>query len=153
QFAALFAGPGQFDTLGTLAAEAKHCRPAGVGGESYMTKRKLLLLAVVLGMMAATAGLLGYLRVHQKLGEPRVKGVEETIVDEKGDRVANRSVYLPEQVLDYSSAPAALTRLELDWLPKDTTFGRRLYKAADGFEMLVGVVLMGADRTSIHKPQ
>jgi hypothetical protein len=38
-------------------------------------------------------------------------------------------------------------------LPKDTSFGQRLYKAPDGFVTQVNVVLMGADRTSMHKPQ
>jgi hypothetical protein len=41
----------------------------------------------------------------------------------------------------------------LDFLPKDTSFGQRLYTAADKFWVQANVVLMGADRTSIHKPQ
>jgi hypothetical protein len=41
----------------------------------------------------------------------------------------------------------------VDWLPKDTLFGRRLYHSKDGFTNLLSVVLMGTDRTSIHKPQ
>jgi hypothetical protein len=44
-------------------------------------------------------------------------------------------------------------QIELDWLPKDTTFGRRLYKAPDGFAAMLSAVLMGSDRGSIHKPQ
>jgi hypothetical protein len=41
----------------------------------------------------------------------------------------------------------------LDTLPKDTTFGRRLYQLPDGFQAMINVVLMGTDRTSIHQPQ
>jgi hypothetical protein len=41
----------------------------------------------------------------------------------------------------------------LEWLPPDTTFGRRQYKAGDGFQVFVSAVLMGSDRTSIHKPE
>jgi len=44
-------------------------------------------------------------------------------------------------------------RIVLDWLPKDTTYGQRLYKAADGFQTQMTAVLMGSDRTSIHQPQ
>jgi hypothetical protein len=46
-----------------------------------------------------------------------------------------------------------ITPLENNWLPKDTLFGRRLYRGPDGFTAQVSAVLMGADRTSIHKPQ
>jgi len=41
----------------------------------------------------------------------------------------------------------------LDFLPKDTSFGQRVYIAPDKFWVQASVVLMGADRTSIHKPQ
>jgi hypothetical protein len=37
-------------------------------------------------------------------------------------------------------------------LPKDTTYAQRTYEAPDRFWILVNVVLMGRDRTSIHKP-
>ena len=45
------------------------------------------------------------------------------------------------------------SRLVLEWLPSDTTYGQRRYKAADGQEIAVSAILMGADRTSIHKPK
>jgi uncharacterized protein DUF3485 len=38
-------------------------------------------------------------------------------------------------------------------LPSDTSFGQRNYRAPDGFQVAVRVVLMGTDRTSLHKPQ
>ena len=38
-------------------------------------------------------------------------------------------------------------------LPADTSFGGRRYEAPDGFSMMLNVVLMGSDRTSLHKPQ
>ena len=40
-----------------------------------------------------------------------------------------------------------------DWLPKDTTFAQRIYQAPDQFWIQANVVLMGTDRTSIHKPE
>ena len=118
-----------------------------------MMGRKLLLLSVVLGLIAGTAGLLGYLRAHQKLGRPGVKVVSEPLYDPEKKFAGTNSVYLPERVLDYSSQPAPVTQVELNWLPHDTTYGRRHYRAPDDFEILVSVVLMGRDRTSIHKPQ
>ncbi|MBK8000935.1 MAG: exosortase-associated EpsI family protein [Verrucomicrobia bacterium] len=40
-----------------------------------------------------------------------------------------------------------------DWLPKDTVYGQRYYEAPDGYWLQSTVVLMGTDRTSIHKPE
>ena len=77
----------------------------------------------------------------------------ESIHDPDGKVVGTNSVYLPEQALNFSSQPAPVTPLELGWLPQDTTYGRRIYKASDDFQIWCNVVLMGSDRTSIHKPQ
>ncbi len=118
-----------------------------------MTRKKTLLLSVVLGLMAGTAGLLDYLRANQKPGPPGVRVVSEPIYDPDGKVVAQQSAYLPERVLDYSSRRLPVTALELGWLPGDTTYGRRGYKAPDGMEIMTSIVLMGRDRTSIHKPQ
>jgi hypothetical protein len=38
-------------------------------------------------------------------------------------------------------------------LPKDTVFGHRVYAQSNGLQLDCQVVLMGADRSSIHKPQ
>ena len=43
--------------------------------------------------------------------------------------------------------------VERNSLPQDTTLGKRLYHFEDGFEVLSSVVLMGNDRTSLHKPE
>ena len=61
-------------------------------------------------------------------------------------------VELPEHVLDFQSTAEPVPQIVLDYLPKDTSFGLRLYTAPDQFQALAHVVLMGADRTSIHKP-
>jgi len=63
------------------------------------------------------------------------------------------TVYLPQRVLTYDSQPLPLSQVVYDWLPKDTTYGQRRYFSPDGFWVDNMVVLMGADRTSIHKPQ
>jgi hypothetical protein len=38
-------------------------------------------------------------------------------------------------------------------LPKDTLYGKRRYIAENGLSLAASVVLMGTDRTSIHKPE
>jgi hypothetical protein len=62
-------------------------------------------------------------------------------------------VELPERVLDYSSRELEMDKVVLDSLPPDTSFGHRVYTAPDRFRVRASVVLMGADRTSLHKPQ
>ncbi len=37
-------------------------------------------------------------------------------------------------------------------LPKDTSYAQRLYMATNGFWVNANIILMGMDRTSIHKP-
>ena len=118
-----------------------------------MSLRSVKILMSVLLLVGGVSGFLTGWKTIQKLGQPGVKVVAEPIYDEKGSQVAANSAFLPDRVLDYSSEPVGITRLELDWLPKDTTYGRRYYRSPDGFEMLIGIVLMGTDRTSIHKPQ
>ena len=46
-----------------------------------------------------------------------------------------------------------MDEVTLGALPEDTSFGARLYTAPDQFGLLMNVVLMGTDRTSLHKPQ
>ena len=92
-------------------------------------------------------------QARQKLGQPGVRVAASPINDEDGKPIGNQSVALPEQIAGYESSPVPITRLELDWLPKDTVFGRRSYVGQDGFGALLSIVLMGRDRTSIHKPE
>ncbi len=111
-----------------------------------------ILIAGVLLMAAAAAELVA-LKNRQRLSEPGVKVLPVSNVDEKGNAVGKESVYLPETVQTFKSAPAPVAQIVVDWLPKDTVFGHRVYAAPDGFEIDCNVVLMGADRTSIHQPQ
>ena len=111
-----------------------------------MNNQKWLILIVALGLMGGTAGLLTNLRTHQKLGQPAVK----TSPIPGSLRL---QVELPERVLDCTSRAVDVDKTTLDWLPPDTSFGQRLYRAPDGFEVSVNVVLMGSDRTSLHKTE
>jgi hypothetical protein len=60
---------------------------------------------------------------------------------------------LPERVLDFTSTNVPESAVELGYFPKDTSYVRRLYQAPDGFGVSTVIILMGADRTSIHRPE
>jgi hypothetical protein len=111
-----------------------------------MKKQNFVLFGTGLALIVGGALALSYFQGHQKLGTPAVKtrplpGSE------------NLEVLLPEKVLDYKSAPLEVSQVETNTLPKDTSFGKRIYQAPDGFHIQASVVLMGSDRTSLHKPQ
>lgn len=118
-----------------------------------MNRQGKSALIVGLSIMTLAAGALTRVQSLQKLGHPGVKVAAENIYRLDGVLVDTNSVPLPENVLDFHSRALPLTTNELDWLPPDTTYGRRFYVAPDGFAMQLGVVLMGRDRTSIHKPE
>ena len=111
-----------------------------------MNPRKWTLLVVALALMAGAVGLLTHLRARQSLGRPGVKtsSLPGSI---------RLQIDLPARVLDYESKPREVEKLVLDYLPLDTSFGTRNYRAPDGFELLLQGVLMGTDRTSLHKPE
>jgi len=111
-----------------------------------MNKQKWTILAVALLLIAGTGAVLAHLRTNQRLGVPGVK----TSSIPGSDRL---HVDLPEYVLDYESKEMPIEKMVLDFLPQDTSFGQRVYVGADKFVVQANVVLMGADRTSIHKPQ
>lgn len=111
-----------------------------------MNRQKWTVMAVAWLLMAAGAGVLLRAKAIERLGEPGLKSKPLT-------GTVRREIYLPERVLDYVSTNLTPTDAEVKTLPADTSFGQRLYRAPDGFEVFVRVVLMGTDRTSIHKPE
>lgn len=111
-----------------------------------MNKQKWAVLLVALAIIGVAAGFLVHLRGNQKLGAPGVK-------TEALDDPIRVRVLLPEQVLNYKSEFVEVDDLTRSALPADTSFGQRKYEAADGFGLAMNVVLMGRDRTSLHKPQ
>jgi hypothetical protein len=107
-----------------------------------MNRRKYTLCAIALVLMAGTAFLLA--AVPQKLGPAGVKaspipGSERW------------QIYLPEHVLDYDSREQEAAPAALAMLPKDTSLIDRVYYKPGVGQFGSGVVLMGTDRTSIHK--
>lgn len=118
-----------------------------------MKRQSWLVFGIGLVLIGGTAGFLSRLQGLQKLGQPGVRVVAQSLYGTNGAVVATNAVDLPLAVLDYTSEPLAITPVELGWLPPDTTYGRRRYKATNGLALNVSVVLMGSDRTSIHQPQ
>jgi len=107
-----------------------------------MKNRKLVLSIIVLALIGGTAALLA--AVPQKLGRPGIKAspVEGQV---------RWNVYLPEHVLDYASTNREQDDKTMEMLPKDTSMVDRVYFKPGKMPIVTGIVLMGTDRTSIHK--
>ncbi len=126
-----------------------------------MTKTAWTALVASLALMAGSALFLLGWQHRQELGEPGVKIIDQPIYGYdpalEGTNglfmVGTNQVFLPPRVLDYDSRPTPVQKIVYEWLPKDTTYGQRFYRATDGFSIDNVVVLMGTDRTSIHQPQ
>ncbi|MCD6340167.1 MAG: exosortase-associated EpsI family protein [Verrucomicrobia bacterium] len=110
-----------------------------------MKGERWLLAGLAAAVMAAGALALHRLSRTRELGKPGIRTAQRP--------GGGLEILLPERVMDYVSEPVEPTEAERRTLPKDTTFGKRLYRAPDGFQIFVNVVLMGTDRTSIHKPE
>jgi len=107
--------------------------------------KKWLLFAVALALMGGSAGALTWLKTHQKLGAPGVKAA--AIPGSVAMQLA-----LPERVLDFTSTNVPEPEVVLGYLPKDTSYTGRYYFTTNGFWANATLILMGEDRTSIHKP-
>jgi hypothetical protein len=119
-----------------------------------MNRRAVSIVIGFVLMVGLTAVLLHRVQSNYVLGKPGLKLVNVPTYNEETNIVTDVSVYLPEQVGEYvSSRVEPVTTVEQGMLPPDTVYGRRVYTAADRFQALISVVVMGTDRTSIHKPQ
>jgi hypothetical protein len=118
-----------------------------------MTRSKWFHAVFTVVLMAAAAVFLERTSRRMQLGNPGLRMVNEPVFCEDGSVVNTNTVALPERVLDYNSTSKPISAAELRWLPKDTTYARRLYQRADRDELWLNVVLMGTDRGSIHKPE
>jgi len=111
-----------------------------------MNKQKWMLMLAGLALMAGSAAVLTWLHIHQRLGAP---GLKSTPLPGGICRL----IILPEQVLNFQSQWLEPSEVTTNTLPRDTSFGTRLFTAPDGFQISLNAVMMGTDRTSIHKPQ
>jgi hypothetical protein len=111
-----------------------------------MKSQKVLVFIIVLILIGGGGGALAWLKKNQKLGTP---GITATPIPGS----LKMDFDLPEHVPGFTSTTEAEDQTVLNLLPKDTSFAQRRYTAPDGFWVNANIVLMGMDRTSIHKPE
>lgn len=110
------------------------------------------MLVGCVAVMLMGGAFVRHLGANQRLGTPGLKLSSEILKDPNGENVGTNSVLMPV-VAGYTPETDPLPRVMLDLLPPDTVYGQRRYRAADNFWIQSSVVLMGSDRSSIHKPQ
>jgi hypothetical protein len=110
-----------------------------------MKNQKWIILSAALILIAGTAAALTWMQANQKLGRPGIKAVAIP-------GSVMMKINLPERVLDFTSTNVPEPQVVLGYLPPDTSYAERCYYGTDGPPIYATVVLMGADRTSIHKP-
>ncbi len=111
-----------------------------------MKSRKTVVFVVVLALIAGGGAALTWLKNNQRLGPPG-------IVATKMPGSIKMNFDLPTNVPDYTSKHEDEDKIVLDTLPKDTSYAQRLYTDTNGFWVNANIILMGTDRTSIHKPE
>ena len=116
-----------------------------------MNKKAISILIVFLVMIGASTAFLS--QITFELGDPGVRLTEMQIFNETNQVVRTNGVALPVDVMQCISEATPITTKELNWLPEDTIYGRRRYTFPDKTWIENNVVLMGYDRTSIHKPE
>jgi hypothetical protein len=107
--------------------------------------KKWVLFAITLALMGGTAGALTWLKAHQSLGAP---GVKATPIPGN----VMMQLALPERVLNFASTNMPEPEVVAGYLPKDTSYTGRYYFTTNGLWANATLILMGEDRTSIHKP-
>ena len=151
-------------TIGYLIREPASVRPETprggpteeskpAGSRSFARNQSWAVVTVLLLVGFAALGLSRAKSSFHRLGAPGLRMVDEPVFDAASNIVNTTTVALPREILGLTSKPLPVTLEELGWLPKDTVYGRRRYASEEGFWMDLSVVLMGTDRTSIHKPQ
>jgi hypothetical protein len=118
-----------------------------------MTRQKWLALAIVFVLVGVTGTVLSRSKSLHKLGRPGLKLVAEKVYDVNTNVIGTQTVPLPAAVLEYRSQVAPISLMEVNWLPKDTTFARRVYEASNSVPLMLSVILMGSDHGSIHNPK
>ncbi len=60
---------------------------------------------------------------------------------------------LPNRIGDYWGNHQEVSHAEKTILPEDTEFARKLYESSEGDQILCSIVLSGAQKRSIHRPE
>ncbi|MBI4662368.1 MAG: EpsI family protein [Verrucomicrobia bacterium] len=120
-----------------------------------LKKQKWMVFGVVAALVGGAGAVLNQLQASHRLGNPGLKMVQRAVYATDATNrwvVCTNTIDLPARVLDYGSEEYPVTKAEVDWLPNDTTYGRRHYTNANS-RIDISIVLMGKDHTSIHRPE
>lgn len=111
-----------------------------------MKARNIVLWVAAFMICIGTAAGLSWFQAHRQLGKPGIKAtpIPGTVV---------MNIDLPENVLNYTSTNVPQAAVVTNFLPSDTSYAQRRYNTPEGFWVNANIILMGADRTSIHKPE
>ena len=109
-----------------------------------MKSQKIVIIIIAFGLIGAAAAALNWFHTNQKLGAPGIKAIAIP-----GSVVMK--IDLPPRVSGFTSTNVPEDQTVLDMLPKDTSYAQRRYTDSDGFWVNANIILMGTDRTSIHK--
>ncbi len=118
-----------------------------------MKARVSVLTVLALLIIGTGWWVVGQISSRQVLDAPGVRVSNVPLVGEEGRLVRTNSVAMPPQLPGYRYQAEPVSDIELASLPADTVFGRARYVPANGPWAQVNVVLMGTDRTSIHRPE
>jgi hypothetical protein len=116
-----------------------------------MNRQERQVAIVVLAIVVLGAAAIHWGKPHH--GKPGLVLEKAQLTNEFGKVVREERVRFPESIPGLASTDAPITSFEDVSLPKDTTFGRKLYRDEEGFRMQLSAVMMKTDRTSIHRPQ
>ena len=112
-----------------------------------------ILAGLALVLIAIAGWLVSGLASRQVLDAPGVAVASVPLLSKEGTVVRTNSIALPKNLSGYRFEQLPMSEVELESLPPDTIFGRGRYSLSDGNWVQVNVVLMGTDRTSIHRPE
>jgi hypothetical protein len=116
-----------------------------------MNLQELKVALIALGLIGLAALSLSLRR--NSLGKPGLILESQVLTNETGVKVADQRVAFPSGIPGFTDALLPITEKEIEVLPKDTTFGRRIYQnETDQYRYQFNAILMGSDRTSLHKP-
>jgi hypothetical protein len=116
-----------------------------------MNRQERQIAIVIFALIALGALAIQWGKPHH--GKPALVLEKIPLTNEFGKIVRQERVRFPESLPGVVSTDAPITDFEESALPKDTTFGRKLYRDETGFRVQMSAVMMKTDRTSIHRPQ
>ena len=109
-------------------------------------KKRLAIYLVVLKLVLLTGAALQKIKTTQHLAPPGIKLAAP-------NAAARSPVALPNRAGKFTAHDFEIPAIFEQTLPPDTSFALRRYETDDGFAAQLSVVVMGTDRSSIHRPQ